>query len=242
MKHQWWCGQLFLFDPLPPPAFTSTQRLRLLTIFLALEFIFRPLLRNAANHWHIVVWSPLLQMALLIVSACILISGFAGVSLHEVGLWRWSRWTRTEKLYFAQILPLTIVIFFITQFHTLKSLCSAHAAHLLGIVFLQQMLWGFYQELLYRGIVQAELVHRLGAVWGILIGNLVFTFGPLHFYHFALSRHDHAHLWIFAGIFAIGLYFAVLYHRSRNLWIIATLHGCGDFFIDGLAQITRLLH
>jgi membrane protease YdiL (CAAX protease family) len=213
-----------------------------LAIFLALEFLFRPLLRNAAKHWHIAAaWSPLLQMALLVAAAWLLLSSFARVPLRELGLRPWRKWARTEKLYFVQILPLTVAIFFMVQFPTLKHLFAAHAAHLLGIVFLQQMLWGLYQELLYRGIVQTELVHRFGAIWGILVANLVFTFGPLHFYHFALSRHDHAHLWIFVGIFAIGLYFAVLYHRSRNLWIIAALHGCGDFFIDGLAQIIRFL-
>jgi len=243
MKRRWWQGQLFLFEASPPPAFNASQRLRLIVIFLTLEFLFRPLLRSTANRLHIATtnWSSLLQMALLVATACLLIVGFAGVPLYQLGLRRWRQWTQTEIFYFLQILPLTVIIFFIIQFPTLKYLWIHHQARLLGIVFVQQMLWGFYQELLYRGIVQTMLVRSFGAVPGILLANLIFTFGPLHFYHFALSRHDQPHLWIFAGIFAIGLYFAVLYHRSHNLWIVATLHGFGDFFIDGLGQILSFL-
>jgi membrane protease YdiL (CAAX protease family) len=67
------------------------------------------------------------------------------------------------------------------------------------------------------------------------VSNLIFTFGPLHFYHFAAAQKDPSHLWIFAGIFSIGLYFAMVFRRSGNLWIIAITHGLGDCFLDGLA-------
>jgi len=243
MKRRWWQGQFFLFDDSPRLAFNASQRLRLIVIFLALEFLIRPLLRSTANRLHIATasWSALLQMALLVAAASLLIVGFAGVPLYQLGLRHWRQWTQTEVFYFLEILPLTVVIFFVIQFPTLKYLWIHHQARLLGIVFVQQMLWGFYQELLYRGIVQTMLARGLGAAPGILLANLIFTFGPLHFYHFALSRHDPAHLWIFAGIFAIGFYFAILYHRSRNLCIVGTLHGLGDFFIDGLAQIVHFL-
>jgi membrane protease YdiL (CAAX protease family) len=36
---------------------------------------------------------------------------------------------------------------------------------------------------------------------------------------------------MFAAIFAMGLFFAVLFHRSGNLWIVATFHGIGTAFI-----------
>jgi membrane protease YdiL (CAAX protease family) len=107
-------------------------------------------------------------------------------------------------------------------------------------VFVPQVVWGFYQEFVYRGLVQTELVRRWGTWPGILASNLIFTFGPLHLYHFGLARHDLSHLWIFMAIFSIGMYFAVLYHRSGNLWITGLLHGVGDFFIDGLNQVARM--
>jgi hypothetical protein len=46
-------------------------------------------------------------------------------------------------------------------------------------------------------------------------GNLIFTFGPLHACHFGLARHHPAHCWIFAAIFAIGLYFAPVAQSLR---------------------------
>ena len=42
------------------------------------------------------------------------------------------------------------------------------------------------------------------------------------------------------AIVAIGLFFAILFQRSRNLAMIAILHGLGDWFIDGLAQIAHM--
>ena len=89
-------------------------------------------------------------------------------------------------------------------------------------------LWGFYQEVLYRGLLQTELVRRWGAAAGILVANLLFTFGPLHFYHWRTGLPA----WpMFAGIFAVGLFFAALQHRSRNLWMVATFHGIGSAWL-----------
>ena len=41
---------------------------------------------------------------------------------------------------------------------------------------------------------------------------------------------------MFAAIFTIGLFFAVLFRRSGNLWIVATLHGIGNSYIVGTLQ------
>jgi len=61
----------------------------------------------------------------------------------------------------------------------------------------------------------------------------LFTFGPLHFYHFSTG----SPLPMFAGIFTIGLFFSALYWRSGNLWLVAVLHGLGDAYIDGLRLV-----
>jgi membrane protease YdiL (CAAX protease family) len=80
-------------------------------------------------------------------------------------------------------------------------------------------------------MLQSELVRRCGAFIGILAANVLYTFGPLHSYYFA-SRSSLA-LPMFAGIFAIGLFFGVLFRRSGNLWIVAVLHGIGNAYIVG---------
>ena len=70
----------------------------------------------------------------------------------------------------------------------------------------------------------------IASVGGILVGNFLFIFGPLHFYHFSQTS---SALPMFAGIFAIGLFFAVLFQRSGNLWMVAIFHGIGNSYIDG---------
>ena len=81
-------------------------------------------------------------------------------------------------------------------------------------------------------------MRRWGPAPGILVVNTLFTFGPLHFYHF--SEGEPGQVWpMFAGIYLIGLFFSVLFWRSENLWIVGVLHGLGNCYIDGLAPIAR---
>ena len=99
-------------------------------------------------------------------------------------------------------------------------------------VFVPYLFFGFYQELVYRGMVQLELVRRWGAPIGILVANVLYTFGPLHWYYFA-TRGSLAGP-MFAAIFAIGLLFGVIYRRSGNLWIVAVFHAIGNaYFVWG---------
>ena len=109
---------------------------------------------------------------------------------------------------------------------------------ILWTVFLPYLLWGFYQEVVYRGILQTELVRRWGSLLGILVSNLLFTFGPLHFYHF-WGRVPWLALPVFTGIFLTGLFFGVLFRRSGNLAIVCVLHGLGNCYIDGLGTLGR---
>ena len=151
------------------------------------------------------------------------------------------RWSRTEKLYLLQIVPITIVIFSLVTFSELRALWARpNVAGIALFIFVPKMIWGFYQEFLYRGVLQTELVRRWGPLTGILASNLVFTFGPLHAYHFLIAYKHPSHLWIFVGIFSIGLFFALIYWRSGNLWIVGIMHGLGDWFIDGLALVSRM--
>ncbi|HEV8514006.1 MAG TPA: CPBP family glutamic-type intramembrane protease, partial [Cyclobacteriaceae bacterium] len=62
-------------------------------------------------------------------------------------------------------------------------------------------------------------------------------FGPLHFYHLQRIGDHPAHAWIFAAIFAIGLFFGILFRRSGNLWIVGIFHGVGDWYLTGLQQV-----
>ena len=238
-----WRGQLFLFDRPQATSYSSQQGTRILAVFVLLEFAVRPLLRAGAERWGIAgrPWWLLLEMSLLAVLACWLVVWFTRVCLSQLGLYSWSRWSQIEKLYFPQIVFISVAVFSFFVSAELKALWSRRDLWKIGLcVFVPQMVWGFYQEFLYRGILQTELVRRWGTLSGILASNLIFTFGPLHAYHFALARANPAHLWIFAATFSIGMFFAVLFKRSGNLWIVALLHGLGDWFIDGLSQVPRM--
>jgi len=240
-----WRGHLFLFDQPQAPTLSSQQGTRLLLIFLFAEVIVRPLFAAGAR-WLTIAdrnWWPLMQLSLLTLLVCGLAINFAGVRLSQLGLYSWLRWSKTEKFYLLQIQPVAIIVFSLFTSASLKLLWARPNLWAIGLlIFVQQMIWGVYQELLYRGLLQTELVRRWGTLTGILVSNLVFTFGPLHAYHFLAAPRNPSHLWIFAAIFGIGLYFAILFGRSGNLWIIGVMHGLGDWFIDGLAQVSRIAH
>ena len=145
---------------------------------------------------------------------------------------------KNEKFYFLQTIPLAVAIFSFVRSESLKALWASQNLFAAGVFgFIPEITWGFYQEFLYRGLLQNVFTRRLGTFRGILISNFIFTFGPLHAYHFLSARSNPSHLWIFAAIFAIGLLFAILYHRSGNLWIIGIMHGLGDWSIKGLNKV-----
>ncbi|SRR6266404_304890 len=218
--HPFWRGHLFLFDRQQAPNHSSQQGYRLLLVFLFSEVIMRPLV-TASARWLAIAdrsWWPLVQISLLTVLVCWLVINFARVRLSQLGLYSWLSWSRTEKFYFLQILPVAIIVFSFFTSATLKTLWLRPNLWAIGLfIFVQQMIWGFYQELLYRGVLQTELVRRWGTLTGILVSNLVFTFGPLHAYHFLTAQKNPSHLWIFLAIFSIGLLFLVfgLYSLMR---------------------------
>ncbi len=238
-----WRGQLFLFDKPRGAAYSSREGYKLLLVVLLSEVIVRPLF-GAGARWLTIAgraWWPLLELSLLTGLTCWLVVNFARVRLSQVGLDSWSRWSKTEKFYFLQIIPIAVAVFSFFTFADLKMLWARPHLWKIGLfVFVPKMIWGFYQEFLCRGVLQTELVRRWGSAAGILGSNLIFTFGPLHAYHFRSTFANPSHLWIFAATFAIGLLFAIIFKRSGNLWIVGVMHGIGDWFIDGLAEVSRM--
>jgi len=228
-----WRGHLFLFEKRSEPAYDASAGLRLLLIFLALEGVIGP--RLSLLSWLQLPLPPLwLRVPILLAFALLLIRFVGGLPLSRIGFHPWREWSGTEKSYFVQVLLMANVVFSILFAGRLRENLAGPSAlgHVCAVV-LANFLWGFHQEVMYRGVLQTELVRRWGALQGILLGNSLFTFGPLHFYHF--SRTPHA-LPMFAAIFAIGLFFAVLFRRSGNLWMVAIFHGLGNAYILGALE------
>lgn len=110
-------------------------------------------------------------------------------------------------------------------------LASSSATRILWTVFVPYLFFGFFQEVLYRGMLQTELVRRWGVLVGIVVSNSLYTFGPQHFYYFFSARS--LAISQFASIFAIGLLFAMVFRRSGNLWLVGVMHAIGNSIIAG---------
>lgn len=227
-QHRWsphLRGHLLLFDRRPAPAYTAHAGVRL---FLAAAFA--EVVRLAAVRWlypGIPLW---LLLPTLLGFGLLVVPGIAGVKLSQLGFRPWRDWTATEKSYFLQVVVIANMVFPIVLAAPLGNrVAQPGMAWSLWNVFVPYLFFGFYQELVYRGMVQLELVRRWGARIGIFVASVLYTIGPLHWYYFA-SRASLAGP-MFASIFVMGLFFGVLYRRSGNLWIVAIFHAIGNGYI-----------
>lgn len=218
-------GHLLLFGERRLPPHDQAAGVRLLTVAAGLEVLRLAAIR--VLHPQIPLW---VLLPLLLAVALASVPKLARVRLSRLGLRRWNEWSPVEKSYFLQVVLLASSFFLLV-------LIPAHwraVGHSLLIrslwsVLLPYLFFGFYQELVYRGMLQSELVRRWGAPAGILGANLLYTFGPLHWSYFGSPAST---AWpMFVSIFLIGLFFGLLYHRSANLWIPACFHAIGNAMI-----------
>ena len=218
-------GHVLLFDRTPASAYPSGSGVRLLLVAAFVET-----LRLAAVGW----LYPRLPLWLLVTAllglALVAVPAFVGIKLSQLGFRRWRDWSATEKSYFCQVLVIANVVFPLALAEPLRErIAQPGLALSLWSVFVPYLAFGFYQELVYRGMVQLELVRRRGAPIGIVAANVVYTFGPLHWSYFASPISLAVPM--FASIFVIGLFFGALYKRSGNLWIVAIFHAIGNAYI-----------
>jgi CAAX protease family protein len=223
-----WRGHVFLFDKTGTPAtYAPAAGVRLLLIVIGLEVI------RLALGWLRLPFPPFwLEVPIYLVLALLAVRVFARLPWSEIGFHRWSAWNAIEKSYFVQIVLIANVVFPMVAASQLRTiLAEPSAITTVWTVFVPYLLYGFYQEVFYRGLLQTELVRRWGAIGGIVASNVLYTFGPQHYYYF-FSRASLA-VPMFAAIFAIGLLFSVVFRRSGNLWIVAVMHGIGNAYIAG---------
>lgn len=169
-------------------------------------------------------------MPLLLGLALAAVPVLAGLPLSRIGFRRWRGWTRTEKSYFLQVVLIANIVFPIVLAAPLRNrIVESGAASTLTGLFVPYLFYGFYQEVVYRGMVQLELSRRWGATAGILVANLLYTFGPLHWNYFTSTLGSAGPM--FGSIFAIGLLFGLVFDRSRNLWLVTVFHAIGNAYI-----------
>jgi uncharacterized protein len=201
---------------------------RLLLAFVLVGWVLHPALLWVAgrfDHGQLDWVRPAIVLTLLagvVVAMVTLVRADRGT----IGLHPWRAWTPRERIYLLTVVPLAVVAFSIVFREHFARLVAIHGWFgWLAVSVPVAFLWGVVQELIYRGLLQTELVRRLGSVAGVLLANLAFTFGPLHYRYFGIGT-NHPPRWdMFGAIFGIGLLFGILYRRSGNLWIPAILHG-----------------
>lgn len=218
-------GHFLLFDKRSASHWDAAVGLRLLLIAVVIEAI-----RLAAFRWLLPGLPPWVSVVLLLGAVLLLIRFVAPLGLSQIGLYRWREWSAVEKSYFVQLLVIANVVFPLVFADRLRLiLAQPSASSTVWPMFVTYLFFGFYQEVVYRGLLQSELVRRWGALVGIVGANVLYTFGPLHWYYFAAG--SSVAVPMFGSIFAIGLFFGALFWRSGNLWIVAVIHGIGNAYI-----------
>jgi len=201
---------------------------RLLLAFVLVGLVLHPALLALARGAELAhaYWVRPAIVVTLLVAAILAMRWIVRSSGRTIGLHPWRAWTPRERIYVLTVVPIAIVVFSIVFRERFERLAEAEGwTRLLLLSVPTGLLWGIVQEFIYRGFLQTELVRRLGPISGVLIANLVFTFGPLHFNYFGLGTEAGPRWGMFAAIFGIGLFFGLVYQRSGNLWIPALLHG-----------------
>ncbi|HKW02471.1 MAG TPA: CPBP family intramembrane glutamic endopeptidase [Vicinamibacterales bacterium] len=225
-----WRGHAFLFDKPPArPAYGEAAGRRLLLIVIGLEAL--RLARARLELAYLPLWLEMVVYLGLAVAAV----RVAGVRWSDVGFNRWVNWNATEKSYLVQVVILLNIVFVVLFGDRLRAALADPSV--VWRIFIPYFIFGFYQEVIYRGMLQTELVRRWGAVRGILASNALFTFGPLHYAYFWSGVSVAVPM--LAGIFAIGLVFAMVFHRTANVWIAGTMHAFGNAYAVGTFSAIR---
>ncbi len=177
----------------------------------------------------------LIQQFILIFLLCLFLGKIGKTKLSEIGIFPWYKWNKKDRWIFFIVTPIIFIIFSFSFFSRIEVLKNHSELFAIGsIVILREFIYGFYQEFLYRGILQTDLVKRWGSWIGITISNIVFTFGPEHFHFYKTNSIG------FVFIFCLGLLFSFLYYRFKNLTTIGIWHGIGNIFIDGLGILISM--
>ena len=146
-------GHLLLFERRPAPAIPSAK---LIVGAVILEVLCPTVVGPLAGFVPLWVLFPaLLALSLVFVRA-------SGTRLSDLGLRPWPDWSVTEKSYFFQVLVIANVVFpLVLAGSILARLEQTSMLRELWTLFVPYLFFGFYQEVVYRGMLQSGLERRL---------------------------------------------------------------------------------
>jgi len=87
------------------------------------------------------------------------------------------------------------------------------------------------EELLFRALLQPELVHRSGPIVGILITSIIF----------GAMQSGFANYYELLFAFGVGLIFGVAYYRTKNLPFVITMHAVNNILLFGVLPFVPIL-
>lgn len=224
-----WAIIVLYFNKKMNPAYYPEQGRDMLLIAVVFEITRFGVDFLKKNLGYINLLSTGITAIMLLVSVYIVTRYAFPIKLKHIGLNKLSSWNSYEKLYLLVMIPAAFFIFWYYTREKFNISLQANGFGLLFTTFIFYMAWGFYQEWIYRGLIQTELTRRYGGFTAIILANILFTFGPLHIYQLFQGQYL-----VIAATFIIGLIFGILFHRSYNLWIVGILHGIGNWFLAGL--------
>lgn len=220
-------GHIFLLEKIQYQ-YDKKYQTKILIFFVLMGFILIPAIQYLYQFLNLeqsYLENLLISISLAVVFA-ILMKLLLNSDYRILRLHSWKIWPKVQKYYFVQVVIIASILFAILFNQHIEKLIQSYSgvANFIFYSALPGFIWGILQEFTYRGLLQNELVRRFGSVTGIVIANLVFTFGPLHFYYFNLGSNNPVEWTVFITIFSIGLLFGIIYHRSGNLWLPAIFH------------------
>lgn len=223
-----WAVIVLYFNKRVKPLYTPEQGRDMLIVAIVFEIIRVAITFYKNNLGYQNILSTGIT-ALVLLGLVVGVTKILGIKLKDVGLKKLSHWNTYERVYFILIVPLGFLIFYYFTKDKFTTSLQENGWAMMIATFIFYLSWGFYQEWIYRGFIQTELTRRYDAATAIILANIIFTFGPLHFYHLY-----HGKFMFIGATFLVGLILGILYHRSYNLWIVGILHGIGNWFLVGL--------
>lgn len=89
------------------------------------------------------------------------------------------------------------------------------------------------EELLFRGVVLADLLESLPSRHGLAVTIAVFVFAGAHYVRSVKRR------WTFAGHLMLGVLHCVAFMQTGTLWLTIGLHAGGNLMIMGTRAFVR---
>jgi CAAX protease family protein len=107
---------------------------------------------------------------------------------------------------------------------------NASALELIGLSIVMIFFVALVEELLFRVLLQPQLIERTGAIAGVLITSVLF--GALH----AIYGN------VYELLFTIGagIVFGVAFYRTKNLPFVVTMHAVDDILLFGVLPFLPL--